>query len=81
MLHASTIGSFDELLVSKSKRRLKCITQNNRSTLVDINSNQPLYHSFTVSVNICGGNCNTIDGPYAWTCVWTWNYRKIGNLI
>ena len=27
---------------------------------VDISSNEPLYYLFTVSVNKCGGRCNTI---------------------
>ena len=47
---------------------LKCISLNNlpcqtRPTLVNINSNQPLYYPFTISVNKCGGSCNTIDDP------------------
>ena len=34
-------------------------------SLFDINSNEILFSSFTVSVNKCGGTCNTIDNPYA----------------
>ena len=74
LLSTCTIGSFGESLVSNSKGRLKFISLNNqpsqaRPTLVNINSNQPLYYPFTVSVNKCGGSCNTIDDPYAWVCV------------
>ena len=31
----------------------------NKATLVNINSNQPLYYPFTFSVNKCAGSCNT----------------------
>ena len=30
-----------------------------RSLDIDINSNEALYYSFTVSVNKCGGRCNS----------------------
>ena len=36
-----------------------------RSTIVNINSNEPLYYPFTVGVNKCGASCNTIDDLYA----------------
>ena len=36
--------------------------------LVNINSNEP-FLLFTVRVNKCGRNCNTIDDPYAQICV------------
>ena len=36
-------------------------------TLVGINSNEPLFYPFTVSVNKCGGSCNAIDDQYART--------------
>ena len=35
------------------------------STLVNINSNKPLYYPFTVSVNKYSGSCNTTDDSYA----------------
>ena len=40
-----------------------------RSLDIDINSNEALYYSFTVSVNKCGGRCNSTDDGYAWICV------------
>ena len=40
-----------------------------RPTLFIINSNEPLYQLFTVSVNKCGGSFITIDNPYAQICV------------
>ena len=36
-----------------------------RSTFVNINSNKTLFYPFMVSINKCGGSCNTIDDPYA----------------
>ena len=35
--------------------------------LVNVNSNEP-FLPFTVRVNKCGRNCNTIDDPYAQIC-------------
>ena len=37
--------------------------------LTDINSNEPLYCSFTVTVNTCGVIFTTINDPYAGICV------------
>ena len=56
---------------SNSKGPIKCLTLNNqpcqaRPTLVNINSDETLFYPFTVSVNKCGGSCNTIDGPHAY---------------
>ena len=52
-----------------SKERRKCVFLNNqpclaRPTPININSNEPLYYLFTVTVNDnkCGGRFNTIDG-------------------
>ena len=39
-----------------------------RPALIDINYNEPLYYSYFVSINNCGGSCNTIDDPYARIC-------------
>ena len=53
---------------------VKCVSISNqpcqpRPAIDEINSNQPLYYQFTVSVNKCGRICNTIDDPYALICV------------
>lgn len=34
-----------------------------------MNSNEPTYFIFTVSVNICGGMCCAIDDEYGQICV------------
>ena len=81
LLSTWTKGNFDETLGSNSEAHLIYISLNNRlcqarSTLVNINSNQPLLYPFTVSFNKCGGSCNTNDDPYAQVCV----PNKVNNL-
>ena len=56
------------------KEPTKCLTFNNqpckaRPTLVNINSNETLFYPFIVSVNKCGGRCNTINDPHTRVCV------------
>ena len=65
---------FDESLASNSKRQTKCVPLNNRlcqasQILFSINSNEKLYYPFTVSINKCGGSCNTIDDLYTRVCI------------
>ena len=65
-----TIRTFGELLFFNLKRPIKCVSLNNqpcetKPTIVNINSNKTLFYPFTVSVNKCGGSCNTVDDPYA----------------
>ena len=76
-----TIGSFGESLVSNLKRLVKCVSLNNqpckaRPPIVNVNFDKTLFYPFTVSVNKCGGSCNTIDDPYARVCV----PRKVKNM-
>ena len=62
---------FGESLSSNFKLCIKWVSLNNRpfedrqlnkiATLSNINSNEPLYYPFTVSVKKCGGSCNTTD--------------------
>ena len=70
---ACTMETFDESLVSNLKVPIKCTFLSNqpcraRPTLVDISSYETLFYMFTVGVNKCGGNCNTIDDLYARVC-------------
>ena len=53
---------------------IKCVSLNNqpyqaRPALFNINSDQPVYYPFTVSINKYGRCCNTIDDSYARVCV------------
>ena len=70
LLSVYAIVSFSWSLASNSKRPIKCLSLNNqpcetRLTLVDINPHEVLFYSFTVSINKCGGSCDTIDDPHA----------------
>ena len=67
LLSFCTIKEFGESLASNCKEPLKCVTLNNlpyqiRPTLVNTNSDQRLKVSLsvTVTVNKCGGSCNTM---------------------
>ena len=62
---------FDKSLASDG---IKCTSWKNQPNqaypmLTDINSNEPLYCSFTVTVNTCGVIFTTIDDSYAGICV------------
>ena len=53
---------------------LSCISLKNqeckvRAKIVDINSNNPIFHPFSIKINKCSGNCNNINDPYAKICV------------
>ena len=52
----------------------KCVSMNNqeckgRPKIVDVSSNNPIFYPFSVKINRCSGNCNSIDDPYAKICV------------
>ena len=62
---------FGKLLASDG---IKCTSRKNQTSqaspmLTDINSNEPLYYQFTVTVNTCGVYFKTIDDRYAGICV------------
>ena len=40
-----------------------------RPEIVNINSNNPILHPFSVKINRCNGNCNNINTPYAKICL------------
>ena len=53
---------------------LNCISINNqeckvRPEIVDVSSNNPIFYPFSVKMNRCSGNCNSINDPYARICV------------
>ena len=53
---------------------LKCVPMNNqeckvRPTIMNINSNEPLFYFYSIFVNKCNGSCNNINDPYAKLCV------------
>ena len=53
---------------------LNCVSINNeeckvRPEIVDVSSNNPIFYPFSVKINRCSGNCNSIIDPYAKICV------------
>ena len=40
-----------------------------RPKTVDVSSNSPIFYHFSVKINRCSGNCNSINDPYAKICV------------
>ena len=55
-------------IASNYKEPIKCVSLTNRpcqGRLVNVNFDKTFFYPFIVNVNKCGGNCNTIDDPYA----------------
>ena len=55
---------------------LECISMNNqeckiRSEMlkIKVNTNEPMFYPYSITINKCKGNCNTINNPYAKFCV------------
>ena len=53
---------------------LKCISMNNqeckmRSEIINVNTNEPMFYPYSITVNKCKGSCNTINDPYSKLCV------------
>ena len=66
------IWSFLSSLVRKTP--LSCISMNNqackvRPEIINVNSNNPVFYTFSIKTNKCSGNCNNINNPYAKICV------------
>ena len=53
---------------------LKCVSMNNqasriRTKILDINNNEPIFYTFSITVNKCSGSCNNINDLYAKICL------------
>ena len=53
---------------------LKSVSINNqeckiRPEIININSNNPSFYSYSIKVNKCRGSCNNINDPYSKLCV------------
>ena len=53
---------------------LSCISMKNekcksRPEIVNVNSNELVFYSFSIKTSQCSGNCNNINDPYAKICV------------
>ena len=40
-----------------------------RPEIININSNEPFFYSYSILVNKCSGTCNNINDPYSKLCV------------
>ena len=40
-----------------------------RPQIVNVNSNNPIFYSFSIKTSKCSGNCNNINDPYSNVCV------------
>ena len=62
------------VLSSSITGALNCVSMNNqeckvRPEIVNVSSNNPIFYPFSVKINRCSGNCNSINDPYARICV------------
>ena len=62
------------VLSSNITGALNCVSMNNqackvRPKIVDVSSNNPIFYPFSVKINRCSGNCNSINDPYTKICV------------
>ena len=62
------------VLSSSVTGALNCVSMSNqeckvRPKIFDVSSNNPIFYPFSVKINRCSGNCNSINDPYAKICV------------
>ena len=53
---------------------LEFVSMNNqeckiRTEMINLNTNEPMFYPYSIKINRCKGNCNTINDPYAKICV------------
>ena len=63
---AVTCFSYNTLNVNS----LECISMNNqeckiRSEIINVNTNEPMFYPYSITINTCKGSCNTINDPHA----------------
>ena len=42
---------------------------NVRSEIINVNTNEPMFYPYNITINKCKGSCNSINDPYARLCV------------
>ena len=40
-----------------------------RSEIINVNTNEPMFYPYSIKINKCKGDCNTINDPYTKLCV------------
>ena len=53
---------------------LECVSINNqeckiRSETINVNTNEPMFYPYSITINKCKGSCNTINDAFAKLCV------------
>ena len=48
---------------------LESLSMSNQECITNVNSNKPLFYSYSVKINKCSGSCNNINDPFAKLCV------------
>ena len=53
---------------------LKCVSMNNqeckiRTEIINANTNEPMFYTYSVKINKSKGSCSTINDPYVKLCV------------
>ena len=67
---AMTVFSFNVL----NENSLEFASMNNqeckiRSEIINVNTNEPVFYPYSITINKCKGSCNTTFDPYAKLCV------------
>ena len=70
-LRLTILSNFTNAL---NKTSLNCISIKNqeckiRPEIININSNNPIFYSYSIKINKSNGSCNNINNPYAKICV------------
>ena len=68
------VSTFLTSINSLSTIQLSYISMNNeackiRPEIINVNSNEPVFYSFSFKTNKCSGSCNNVNDPYAKICV------------
>ena len=69
-LTAMTIFNYNASNVNS----LECVSMNNqkckiRSEIINVNTNDPMFYPYSITINKCKSSCNTINDPYVKLCV------------
>ena len=65
-LGLTILSNFTTALDGISMKNQECEV---RPEIVNINSNNSIFYSFSIKINKCSGSCTNIDNPYAKICV------------
>ena len=68
--HSITFFNYNVLNVNS----LECVSMNNQeckimSEIININTIEPMFYPYSITINKCKGSCNTINDPYAELCI------------